>query len=497
MVPLIHGKPSSGPEHEVFRPDNLDRAARLARRSQLRRVASGLYTTNLNEDLAQVVRRNWLDVVGLKFPGCVLVGRSATLAAPAQDGSVFVDVGPAGSEHPVRMHGLTIKPRRGPGRLPGDMPMGAVFISSRPRAALENCAPSRARGGVSWTLSRPEFEAWLEARLSQWGAHEVNELRDAARQLAQQVGGAWLDWFAQFDSIVGALQGTRDSKLAAPAAMARAAGRPFDAHRVELFDLLRSELLRHDPPMTSEIDDPNNVFAFFEAYFSNFVEGTEFEVEEAAEIVFEGVVPTTRPEDAHDVLGTYRAVVDPATRGVVPTTADEFIELARKLNHRVLERRPSIAPGEFKQRLNRAGATVFVAPELVEGTLRQAWRFYETLPVSYARAVFAMFALAEVHPFNDGNGRCARLLMNAELTAGGLPRFVVPLSYRTDYLDALRALSRRSDPTLLPRMTDRILRWVSLVDWGNMATATEQMRKTNALISHDDYETDAAVLLDP
>ena len=32
--------------------------------------------------------------------------------------------------------------------------------------------------------------------------------------------------------------------------------------------------------------------AFFEAYFSNFVEGTEFVVDEAAEIVFGNQIPT-------------------------------------------------------------------------------------------------------------------------------------------------------------------------------------------------------------
>ena len=33
-----------------------------------------------------------------------------------------------------------------------------------------------------------------------------------------------------------------------------------------------------------------------------------------------------------------------------------------------------------------------------------------------------MFLVAEVHPFADGNGRVARVMMNAELIAGGQQR---------------------------------------------------------------------------
>ena len=43
--------------------------------------------------------------------------------------------------------------------------------------------------------------------------------------------------------------------------------------------------------------------AFFDAYFSNFIEGTEFEVEEALQIIGSGIVPADRPADGRDILG--------------------------------------------------------------------------------------------------------------------------------------------------------------------------------------------------
>jgi len=74
---------------------------------------------------------------------------------------------------------------------------------------------------------------------------------------------------------------------------------------------------------------------FWEAYFSNFIEGTEFTPDEAQRIVFEGEVPAARPEDAHDVLGTYQLVSDEAEMRRRTASADEFIELLRQW-HRII-----------------------------------------------------------------------------------------------------------------------------------------------------------------
>lgn len=77
------------------------------------------------------------------------------------------------------------------------------------------------------------------------------------------------------------------------------------------------------------------------------------------------------------------------------------------------------APGAFKIGHNPASATVFVAPDLVEGTVDQGFTLLRCLGSHFQRAVFRMFLVAEVHPFVDGNGRTARIMMNAELVSVG------------------------------------------------------------------------------
>jgi Fic/DOC family len=146
---------------------------------------------------------------------------------------------------------------------------------------------------------------------------------------------------------------------------------------------------------------------------------------------------------------------------------------------------------------NRAGGTSFVAPDLVVGTLREAWRFYVTLPAGFPRSVFATFAASEVHPFADGNGRVARALLNAELSAEHQCRVVVPLCFRSDYLGALRAISRQGDPEPLLRAIERAQRWSSLVDWSTMPEAMSQLAETNALVAPGEADELGLVLRDP
>ena len=52
-------------------------------------------------------------------------------------------------------------------------------------------------------------------------------------------------------------------------------------------------------------------------------------------------------------------------------------------------------------------------------------------PVEFAARVHADFV--NIHPFKDGNGRTARLIMNFELMRVGFPTVIVPVDARPDY----------------------------------------------------------------
>jgi hypothetical protein len=481
---------------EIFRPEDPKWASAAAGRGEIRRLARGLYSTNLDEAPERLLRRRWHETAALYFPGAVIVDRSAALSGPAADGSLFLDSGPApANPRPVKLPGLTLRPRSGPGPVEGDMEFADLWMASPARIALENIRPSRARLGVARTLRREELEERLDRMARIRGEQALNELRDDAREIAPALDGA--KQLAELEELVGALLGTRKAKLRTPAGRARGAGLGYDTDRLRRFELLRAELATQDFAQRPAPEDPERLFAFFEAYFSNWIEGTVFEVDQAEEIVFEGQIPAQRPADAHDIQGTFDAITDPVLRSAAPADIDELETYAREVHRRIMRGRPELGPGEYKEQSNRAGMTLFVHPDLVRGTLHEGFTLYQTLPAGMPRAIYAMFLLAEVHPFADGNGRVARALMNTELSATGLCRVMVPLSYRDEYMSALRALSQNEHPTPLWRMIDRAQRWASDVTWTDHDHVLNQLEQTNALVTPERAQELNLHLLDP
>jgi hypothetical protein len=460
-------------------------ASKAVRAGKLRRLASRLYSRDLKTAPEAIVRRNLWPVAAGYFPDALISDRTALEGAPAKDGSVFLVTQKGQSD--IALPGLTLRPRRGAPAQPSDLPfMGVLRLSSPARALLDNFAASRSRGSAARTLSKAEMEAHLDRLLRRSGEDELNRLRDEARRLAPVIGRE--AEFAALSRMIGALLNTQADDLRTPVARARRGGLPFDPECTELFEALRAELHRTPPQTRSAAPDDGTTLPFFEAYFSNFIEGTEFAVEEAAAIVFENRIPNARPQDAHDILGTYRIVADRAEMARTPATFAELERLLKRRHAAIMEARPEKVPGQYKSEPNRAGATTFVAPELVRGTLDQGFKVYRSLQTPFQRAVFMMLLIAEVHPFADGNGRIARIMMNTELVAAGEQRIVIPTIYRGNYLIALKAATNRTSPEPLIRMLDFAQRFSVSVDWTNFASADADLKAASAFM--DSTEAD-------
>ena len=460
-------------------------ASRGVRAGKLRKLGSRLYTSDLTSPPEAIVKRNLWEIVAGYFPDALIADRTALEGKPAEDGAVFLVSRKYRTD--ITLPGFTLRPRSGAPAQPSDLPfMGLLRLSSPARALLDNFVVSWKRAPVSRTLSRKEIETYLETLLRRSGEDHLNRLRDEARRLAPVLGRE--KEFAALNRMIGGLLNTQEDQPRTPVARARRRGLPYDPARVELFEVLRAEL-HHTPPQT-RLAAPSDETAlpFFEAYFSNFIEGTEFEVDEAVAIVFEHQIPNERPQDAHDILGTYEVVADAREMTRTPETFAEFERLLKWRHGQIMEARPDKAPGQYKAVPNRAGATTFVSPELVRGTLDQGFKAYRSLATPFQRAVFMMFLVAEVHPFVDGNGRIARIMMNAELVAAKEQRIVIPTIYRGNYLSALKAISNRNSVEPVIRMLDYAQRFSVAVDWTSRERAEADLREVHAFMDSNDAD---------
>lgn len=451
----------------------------MVSRGDLRRLAAGVYTSDLTSTLEDVVRAHWTTIAGRLFPDGVVTDRSARTMAPV--GGVLY-LAREGRARAVELPGLSIRARAGAPPQPGDicLPDGLYFASVG-RALAENSVPSRSRAGRQRrTLDDRELGDWIDHLCRRDGDAGLLRARQLAEDLAPALGIS-AQHLARVRTLVGVAVGTKQAETSSAALTARRTGRPIDQGRVARFELL-VDGLRASAPQSRPAGrgDDDKYLPFAEAYFSNFIEGTEFGFDEAARIVFDGDIPADRPADAHDVLGTYRLLADTEEMRVTGDTEEEFEELLRRRHASIMEGRPDKRPGEFKVMANRAGATQFVDPELVPGTLAAGWRLRDLLDTPWERAVYVAFVIAEVHPFDDGNGRTARAMMSAELDAGGERRIIVPTVFRTDYLDGLRMLSRQDQPRVFIKAMRYAHDFTASLDYSDYAIMKGQLEEANA-----------------
>lgn len=463
-------------------------SASLARQRSAGRavkLAPGVYVVGGRLPPAALAKEHLWEILAHYWPGAVVCDRSALDGGTSQ-GWVFLCHPEPPRLRDLRLPGVSATCRVGPGRLPGDMPWpGGLFLSGVARGLVENVA---LRGRPP--KGRPHRAAGPAAV-----GDRIDELARSGREGQIKNTLAELDAIASsFDAgpvehvrrlLAGVLGTVTGRPVASRLLGARLLGEPYDAHRVKLFRVLDATL-KDTAPSVRPVTGPPTRWAwlpFFDAYFSNYIEGTVFSVEEARDIAINNTVPAARPADAHDVSATFRLVSSQETMARVAATADEFFELLRERHRVLLAGRPEKRPGEFKLQPNFAAGFHFVDPEQLLGTLRAGFDYVAAQADPFHRAVMTMFVVSECHPFDDGNGRLARLMANAELTTRGQIRIVVANSYRGNYLAALTGMSHGAGRgESLIAVLDFTRRWVSSVDWSSWESALLGLERSNAML---------------
>ena len=198
-------------------------------------------------------------------------------------------------------------------------------------------------------------------------------------------------------------------------------------------------------------------------YHSNAIEGNSLTYGETRALLMHGVTAQGKPLKDHlDVKGHREALdyLERLVQGEEPLTLAAIREIHRVLLGEPYEAvaetpggqrtRRTITPGELKTQPNHVvtetGETHYYArpeetPDLMQDLVddyRAGWAHVEAGGVD--AVVFAAdlhHRFADVHPFDDGNGRMARLLMNLVLMRAGYPPAVIRQENRPAYYGAL------------------------------------------------------------
>lgn len=470
---IIYGSSQSAESRQI---------SQLVKAGKIKKILPRAYTSNLKKPVTEIIRHHLFLLIAHHYPEALISHRSAIEFAPSPKNNIYLT---STQNRTVEWPGISLKFTKGPGKLLTDLPLlGSLCATSLERALLENLKASRNIEGESRTVPESIVEEKLLNFLNKSGEKGLNELRDRILEIASELGME--KEYEKLNKKISAVLSTAPSHiLKSPLAMAQAFGEPYEPGRINLFIKLASAL--REAPFETRTDNSSSeqkfkIFAFFESYFSNYIEGTTFEIEEAKQIIYDHKIIPNRVGDSHDIEGTFLVCSNSNMMKTKPTNANEFIELLQSWHTMILKGRPDKEPGLFKEIANRAGITWFVPPSMVKGTLKAGFDMLSGINTPLGRALFIMFVVSEVHPFNDGNGRIARIMMNAELVQSNMQRIIIPTVYRDDYIGALRKLTRQGEPDAYIRMMERIQKYCHWLQPKSYEHMLAQLNISNAFL---------------
>jgi Fic family protein len=214
-------------------------------------------------------------------------------------------------------------------------------------------------------------------------------------------------------------------------------------------------------------------------FTSNAIEGNTLTLRETAEVIEHGLTIGGKPLRHHlEAVDHYEALL--WMRSLASTSAPIAEEVICELHRRIVARsQPAIAGIYSKLPRRIAGSpAIFPNPAKIPQLMADFGAWTKAAPSGPATAFEAHFRLTAIHPFADGNGRTARLLMNLLLLRGGYPPIAIRPEDRKAYLDSLERASIEQD--LVPY---RILMQRRLE-----ATLTDYVNAVREALPHSDRD---------
>ncbi len=213
----------------------------------------------------------------------------------------------------------------------------------------------------------------------------------------------------------------------------------IDANKLEVIDDFKEVYQNHIkevPKTIIEKEEEDFVIRF--TYNSNAIEGNRLTLRDTLLIIKDKQIPSgAPPKDYNEAINGREALQ--YLKSYKGKLNLEFIE---KINEILTKNTGVVYPGRIRFFPVKIEGTDFIPPDEkdVAGLLNEMVRFYyknkaKLHPFVMACLIHARFV--EIHPFEGGNGRTGRALMNWVLMKEGYPKMFVPVKDRQQYYEAI------------------------------------------------------------
>ena len=185
-------------------------------------------------------------------------------------------------------------------------------------------------------------------------------------------------------------------------------------------------------------------------YNSNAIEGNTLTLSETKVVLENGITIKGKPLKDHLEIINHKEAIE-----YIEDLVSKKVKLSeydiRSVHYLILKEIDSTNAGKYRnENVFISGAKhvppIYInVPNEMQNLIVQYQSWKDFHPV--VRACYLHGEFVKIHPFIDGNGRTARLLLNFELIQSGYPPVVIKTENRADYYDALDKAHTTNDYT--------------------------------------------------
>lgn len=216
-------------------------------------------------------------------------------------------------------------------------------------------------------------------------------------------------------------------------------------NRIYLIDELQQEINQYRPLNKDILKQLKEYYKIGLTYTSNALEGNSLTESETKIVIEEGITIGGKPINDHfEAIGASEAYDLLFKLSKQDSISEKDIKDLHYLFYYRIDRKNA---GKYRKKpaIITGSAVELPAPselsELMKNFANEIPEYKKKYhPVEYASLLH--IKLVNIHPFVDGNGRTARLLMNLALLQSGYEIVIIPPVVRNDYIDALKASNK-------------------------------------------------------
>ena len=214
----------------------------------------------------------------------------------------------------------------------------------------------------------------------------------------------------------------------------------------------KEQLNKLRPLSDAQVKNLKNVYDLQLTYNSNAIEGSTLTYSETKLILNEGITIGGKSMNEHLEAINHKEAISFIEEIANINTKEITLTDIKNIHHLVLKGIDNKNAGAYRTQnvgVVKSDGEIhsFAEPLKIEEEMNEfiEWLDSQTIEEPILLAALVHLKFVSIHPFIDGNGRTARLLMNLVLLQNGYPQAIIKVSNRAEYIQAIEKYQQSSD----------------------------------------------------